>query len=252
MFKHDMEEGFPLLTTKKMPIKTIIKETIGFLQGKTNSEDLGKIFWDTNANNKNWLANPNRKGEGDLGRVYGKQWREWKAPDGRIIDQLGDVLKKITLDAESRKYIINGWNPGELDQMALEPCHFAFHLIPDSNTKRLNLTFFMRSNDVYHGLSCNIASYALILTLCSIATGFRPGTLVGMMSDVHYYEPQKANIEIQLQRSCLELPKVYVNKDFQFINLDNPIEFIDAITEEDIILSNYKHWPALEKVEMAD
>jgi thymidylate synthase len=75
---------------------------------------------------------------------------------------------------------------------------------------------------------------------------------VGMMSDVHYYEPQKANIEIQLQRSCLELPKVYVNKDFQFINLDNPIEFIDAITEEDIILSNYKHWPALEKVEMAD
>ena len=199
--RFDLEAGFPLLTTKKLHVRSIIHELLWFLAGDTNIKylkDNGVSIWDE------W-ADEN----GDLGPVYGHQWRSWPAPDGRKIDQIAQVVEQIRNYPESRRHIVSAWNPAEVDRMALPPCHCLFQFYVADG--RLSCQLYQRSADIFLGVPFNIGSYALLTLLVAQVTGYRPGDFVHTLGDAHLYLNHLDQAEEQLTRDPRPLPKMTLN-----------------------------------------
>ena len=198
--RFDLSAGFPLLTTKKLHLKSIVYELLWFLRGETNVrwlQERGVSIWDE------W-ADPT----GELGPVYGKQWRSWTAPDGRVVDQISNVVEQIRTNPNSRRLIVSAWNPGEVEDMALPPCHclFQFHV---ANGK-LSCQLYQRSADVFLGVPFNIASYALLTLMIAQATGLEPGDFVHTLGDAHLYVNHVEQAERQLARAPMPAPVMRV------------------------------------------
>jgi|SRR3990167_554108 len=219
MMKFDLRDGFPILTTKRMPFKSIVAEMLGFLRGYNNAADfrnLGCNVWNANANeNKTWLNNQYREGEDDLGRIYGVQARNWRS-DGLVdgeyqepIDQLKIVIEKLLNKIDDRRLIVTHWNPGELNQMALPPCHLLYQFGIQGDF--LNLTMYQRSCDVPLGIPFNITGYAWLLSVIAHITGYKPAVFTHFMHDVHVYVNQIEIIKEQMERECKPLPKLVIS-----------------------------------------
>jgi thymidylate synthase len=196
--RFDLAEGFPLVTTKKAHLKTIIHELIWFLKGETNIRYLkenGVTIWDE------W-ASP----EGELGPVYGAQWRSWKAADGRTIDQISQVVDQIRKNPDSRRLIVNAWNVGEIDKMALPPCHAFFQFYVAKG--KLSCQLYQRSADIFLGVPFNIASYALLTMMIAQVTGLEVGDFVHTLGDAHLYSNHFEQARLQLSREPRPLPKM--------------------------------------------
>ncbi len=249
VLKFDLQNGFPLLTTKKMYTKQLVGELIGFIRGYDNAENfrkLGCTIWDANANDDaGWLNNPNRKGVDDLGRIYGVQWRRWEShnkQDGGLTytDQLAELVYKLETNPYDRRMIVTAYNPGELDKMSLPPCHMFFQCGIE-NGDELVINMFQRSCDLFLGVPFNIASYALLNHLLARATGFKPGRLIMSLFDVHLYSNHLEQAREQLTRIPLPLCDVEVP---QKEDNQSPMDYLESLCPEDIIFLNYQsHGP---------
>ncbi len=229
--RFDLNQGFPLVTTKKLHWKSIVHELLWFLKGETNIAYLkehGVGIWDE------W-ADAN----GDLGPVYGKQWRAWAAPDGRVIDQLSEAINEIVHNPFSRRLIVSSWNPADLPAMALAPCHclFQFYVAEGADGKRrLSCQLYQRSADVFLGVPFNIASYALLTLMTAHVTGLLPGDFVHCFGDVHLYTNHVEQARLQLTRTPRPLPRVTLNPD---------VKSIFEFRFEDILLEGYDPYPPI-------
>lgn len=240
---YDLSKGkFPALTSKKLYMNSMIGELLGFIRGVDNAFDFRSLqcgFWDANANESvDWLANPNRKGRDDLGRIYGVQARNWINRHGESYDQLAVVVDKLTDNIDDRRLIVTHWNPGELDEMSLPPCHdfYQFHLIDGE----LSLSMYQRSNDVALGTPMNIASYALLLLLIGQITGHRVGKFTHFMGDVHIYEDQHDLIKEQILREPYSPPNLMINPEIEYLK-----DLETWVSHSDFALVNYDHHPAI-------
>src|ERR1700723_896818 len=194
--RFDLSKGFPLLTTKRVHFRSVLVELLWFLRGETNVRWLqarGVSIWDE------WAG-----ADGELGPVYGKQWRSWTAPDGRVIDQIAAVQRSIRENPESRRHVVSAWNPAELDDMALPPCHCLFQFFVADG--KLSCQLYQRSADVFLGVPFNIASYALLTMMVAQATGLQPGEFVHTFGDVHLYSNHVEQAKLQLSREKRPLP----------------------------------------------
>jgi thymidylate synthase len=199
--RFDLREGFPLTTTKKLHLKSIVYELLWFLSGDTNIKylnDHGVAIWNA------WAD-----GAGELGPVYGKQWRSWRGPDGGVIDQIADVLASIRRDPNSRRLIVTAWNPADLDRMALPPCHCMFQFYVAEG--RLSCQLYQRSADVFLGVPFNIASYALLTLMLAQVTGLAAGEFVHTLGDAHLYLDHLEQAKLQLTRTPRPLPTMRIN-----------------------------------------
>src|SRR6516165_7808484 len=199
--RFDLADGFPLVTTKKLHVKSIIYELLWFLRGDTNVKylnDHGVTIWD------DW-ADEN----GDLGPVYGKQWRSWAAPDGRTIDQIAEAVAMLRSDSDSRRIIVSAWNPADIPAMALAPCHCLFQFYVAEG--RLSCQLYQRSADVFLGVPFNIASYALLTMMMAQVTNLEPGEFVHTLGDVHLYLNHIEQADEQLRREPRPLPRMALN-----------------------------------------
>ena len=220
--RFDLADGFPLVTTKKLHTKSIVHELLWFLRGETNIAYLkenGVSIWDE------W-ADAN----GDLGPVYGSQWRSWPAPDGRSIDQISNVIDMIRRNPDSRRLIVSAWNPADVDKMALPPCHCLFQFYVAEG--RLSCQLYQRSADVFLGVPFNIASYALLTMMVAQVTGHKPGEFVHTFGDAHLYLNHLEQARLQLSRAPRALPTMRLNpavKDiFGFRYEDFTVDGYDA------------------------
>ncbi|MET0668244.1 MAG: thymidylate synthase [Methyloceanibacter sp.] len=201
--RFDLGEGFPLLTTKKLHVKSIVHELLWFLQGSTNVRYLnehGVTIWDE------WADE-----DGELGPVYGRQWRSWPKPDGGTVDQITRLVEGIKRDPDSRRHIVSAWNVGEIDKMALPPCHCLFQFCVGDG--RLSCQLYQRSADVFLGVPFNIASYALLTLMVAQVTGLKPGTFVHTFGDVHLYLNHLDQADEQLSRLPRALPRMEMNPE---------------------------------------
>jgi thymidylate synthase len=212
--RFDLADGFPLVTTKKIHLKSVIHELLWFIAGDTNIRYLkenGVRIWDE------W-ADQN----GDLGPVYGAQWRSWPAPDGGKIDQLRQVVEQIRSKPDSRRLIVSAWNPAEVDQMALPPCHCLFQFYVADG--RLSCQLYQRSGDIFLGVPFNIASYALLTMMVAQVTGLKPGEFIHTFGDAHLYANHVEQARLQLQREPRPLPRLVLNPEvgslFDFVYED--------------------------------
>jgi len=219
--RFNLEEGFPVLTTKKLHLKSIIHELLWFLAGDTNIKyltDNGVRIW-------NEWADEN----GNLGHVYGYQWRSWPTPDGKHIDQISDVVNSLKNNPDSRRHIVSAWNVGEIDQMALPPCHLLFQFYVADG--KLSCQLYQRSCDVFLGVPFNVASYALLTLMMAQVCGLKPGDFVWTGGDVHIYQNHLEQVKLQLTREPKSLPQMKINpevksifdfkyEDFELINYD--------------------------------
>ena len=246
--RFDMEDGFPAVTTKKLPWKSVASELLWFIEGSNDERRLAEILHGTRDKSKAtiWTANaeadywkPKAEFAGDLGRIYGVQWRRWKAPDGKEIDQLANAIKMIKENPTSRRIIVTAWNPGELEQMALPPCHTFFQFFVANS--RLSLQMYQRSCDMFLGVPFNIASYSLLLHMMAQVTELKPGEFVHTLADCHIYHNHFEQVKEQLKRKPFPLPKLILNPK---------IKKIDDFKMEDIKLENYNFHPPI-KAEMA-
>ena len=219
--RFDLSEGFPLVTTKRLHLKSIVHELIWFLAGDTNVrylQDHGVTIWDE------W-ADAN----GDLGPVYGRQWRSWAAPDGRTIDQMAWLVDEIRRNPDSRRLVVSAWNPADLDRMALAPCHCLFQFYVAEG--RLSCQLYQRSADVFLGVPFNIASYALLTHMVAQVTDLKPGEFVHTFGDAHLYLNHLEQAQEQLMRSPRALPRLQLNPDvrslFDFTYSDIRVEGYD-------------------------
>jgi thymidylate synthase len=224
--RFNLEEGFPLVTTKKVHLKSIIYELLWFLRGETNIDYLkkhGVSIWDEWADNR-----------GELGPVYGKQWRSWEGKDGRTVDQISEVIAEIKRNPDSRRLIVNAWNVAELPFMALMPCHTMFQFYVANN--KLSCQLYQRSADVFLGVPFNIASYALFTLMVAQVTGLEPGEFIHSFGDVHIYNNHKEQVELQLSREPFPLPVMKLNPE-----IGNIFDF----SFDDFRLENYQSHPAI-------
>jgi len=201
--RFDLDAGFPLLTTKKLHLKSIIYELLWFIRGETNVrwlQERGVRIWDE------WAD-----GNGDLGPVYGSQWRSWPAPDGRKIDQIANVIDSIRNRPDSRRHIVSAWNPAEVDDMALPPCHCLFQFYVANG--KLSCQLYQRSADTFLGVPFNIASYALLTHMVAQVTGLGVGDFVHTFGDVHLYANHFEQARLQLARAPRPLPVLKINPD---------------------------------------
>jgi thymidylate synthase len=222
--RFDLAEGFPLVTTKKLHLRSIIVELLWFLRGDTNIAWLKEnrvSIWDEWADEK-----------GDLGPVYGKQWRDWEGPDGRHIDQIAGLIEQINKDPASRRQIVSAWNPAEIDKMALAPCHCLFQTQVAGG--RLNLQLYQRSADVFLGVPFNIASYALLTHMLAQQCGLEPGLFVWTGGDCHLYSNHLDQARLQLTREPNPLPTLSIKR--------RP-PAIDAYQYEDFEIEGYQAHP---------
>lgn len=220
--RYPLADGFPLVTTKRVHLKSIVYELLWFIRGETNVRWLqqhGVTIWDEWAN----------KETGDLGRVYGAQWTDWRTSDGRSIHQLRDVVSQIRSNPDSRRLIVSAWNPGELNQMALPPCHAFFQFYVSEG--RLSCQLYQRSADLFLGVPFNIASYALLTLMVAQVTGLRPGEFIHTLGDAHIYSNHVDQVRTQLSREPRPLPGLqlnperreleeFVHEDFQLVGYD--------------------------------
>jgi thymidylate synthase len=228
VFGHQMrfalDEGFPLVTTKKLHLKSIIHELLWFLAGDTNVRYLqehGVRIWDEWADER-----------GELGPVYGQQWRSWPAQDGRTIDQIGNVVAMIKRNPDSRRLIVTAWNPAEVDNMALPPCHCLFQFYVAEG--KLSCQLYQRSADVFLGVPFNIASYALLTQMMAQVTGYKPGDFIHTLGDAHLYLNHLEQARLQLSRAPKPLPTMRLNP---------AVKDIFAFRYEDISIENYDPHP---------
>ena len=222
--RFDLSEGFPVLTTKKLHLRSIIHELLWFLKGDTNIAYLkenGVRIWDE------WADE-----HGDLGPVYGYQWRSWPNPDGSHTDQIVKLIKQLKTNPYSRRHVISAWNPSFIDDMALPPCHCLFQFqVMDG---RLNCQLYQRSCDVFLGVPFNIASYALLTMMMAQVTGLKPGTFVHTLGDAHLYANHLDQADLQLTRALLPLPVMRINPD---------VTDIAGFEYEDFTLEGYEAHP---------
>ena len=222
--RFDLAAGFPMLTTKKLHLKSIIHELIWFLRGDTNIKylkDNGVRIWDE------W-ADEN----GELGPVYGKQWRRWQGPNGQVIDQISQVIEAIQTNPYSRRHIVSAWNPADVEDMALPPCHCLFQFFVADG--RLSCQLYQRSADIFLGVPFNIASYALLTHMVAQVTGLRPGEFVHTFGDAHIYKNHFEQVRLQMTRAPRPLPRLNLNPD---------IKSIYEFTAADIRVRDYKPHP---------
>ena len=246
--RFNMEDGFPAMTTKKLPWKSVVSELLWFIEGSDDERRLAEILHGTRDVNKKtiWTANaeadywkPKAGFEGDLGRVYGVQWRRWKSPDGKEIDQLANAIKMIKENPTSRRMIVTAWNPGEINEMALPPCHAFFQFFVANG--KLSLQMYQRSCDMFLGVPFNIASYSLLLHMFAQVTDLKPGEFVHVLADAHVYHNHFEQVKEQLSRKPKPLPKLWLNP---------AIKNFDDFKMEDIKLEDYQYHPPI-KAEMA-
>ena len=224
--RFDLGQGFPLLTTKKVHLKSIIHELLWFLQGDTNTrylKDNGVSIWDE------W-ADEN----GDLGPIYGYQWRSWPARDGRHIDQISEVLHTIRNNPDSRRIIVSAWNVGELEYMKLPPCHAFFQFYVADG--KLSCQLYQRSADIFLGVPFNIASYALLTMMMAQVTGLKPGDFVHTLGDAHIYLNHLDQVNLQLSREPRSLPTMVLNPE---------VRDLFAFRYEDFTLEHYDPHPGI-------
>ncbi len=224
--RYDLNEGFPLVTTKKVHLRSIIHELLWFLRGDTNIAYLkenGVSIWDE------W-ADP----QGNLGPVYGAQWRSWRAPDGRVVDQISQVIEQIKKNPDSRRLIVSAWNVGEIDRMALAPCHAFFQFYVADG--KLSCQLYQRSADFFLGVPFNIASYALLTLMIAQVTGLKVGDFVHTFGDLHLYSNHLEQARLQLSREPRALP---------IMKLNSEVKSIFDFKFEDFILENYDPHPAI-------
>lgn len=239
----DLSEGFPALTTKKLAFKAVKSELLWFLEGSSDDNRLKelngseKTIWTANAEAEYWK--PKAAFPGDLGRVYGVQWRSWKGPDGKVVDQIARVIDKIKNDPSDRRLVVTAWNPAELELMALPPCHMMFQFFVAE--EKLSLHMVQRSCDMFLGVPFNIASYALLLSMVAQVTGKVPGELVLSLNDAHIYENHFDAVDEQLTRDPLPLPTLWLNPE---------VTDIDGFTMDDIKLEGYESHASI-KADMA-
>ena len=236
--RFDLNDGFPLVTTKKLHVKSIIHELLWFLAGDTNIKYLqenGVKIWDE------WAD-----AEGNLGPVYGYQWRSWHAPDGRVIDQIVNLVESIKKNPDSRRLIVSAWNPADVDRMALPPCHalFQFYVAPGQSpgqAGKLSCQLYQRSADVFLGVPFNIASYALLTLMVAQVCGLKPGEFVHSFGDVHLYNNHIEQAKLQLSREPRALPRM---------ELDPKVTDLFAFRYEHFTLKDYDPHPHI-KAEVA-
>ena len=224
--RFDLESGFPAITTKKLHLKSIIHELLWFIKGDTNIKyltDNGVTIWNE------WADK-----DGNLGPVYGSQWRSWPAADGRKIDQLSAVIKSIKSSPDSRRHLVNAWNVGELEKMALPPCHILFQFYVAEG--KLSCQLYQRSADIFLGVPFNIASYALLTMMVAMVTGLRPGDFVHTLGDAHIYMNHIEQVKLQLTRDPFPLPKMIINQS---------IDDIFKLRYEDFKLEGYQSHPSI-------
>ena len=280
MLKFDLAEGFPAVTTKRLAFKSVVGELLGFIRGYDNAADFrafGCNVWDANANEpglpgspNRWLNNSNRKGHDDLGRIYGKQWTDWRGKgiltlsepviggDGSItysadtklgyesINQLKVAIETIENDPTNRRIIVNAWRPDEFDQMALPPCHILFQFLVNVERKELSLCWYQRSCDSFLGIPFNIASYALLLSLVAEVTSYKPRHLTGFLADTHVYVNHLEQVRLQTSRNPFSPPQLRLS----IPQAATAYERLLATAPENIELMGYERHPAI-KAEMA-
>lgn len=220
----DLQKGFPLLTTKKLHTRSIFHELLWFIRGETNTKYLkenGVTIWD------DW-ADEN----GELGPVYGSQWRAWKSPDGREIDQLSEVISQIKKNPDSRRLIVSAWNVGEIDKMKLPPCHAFFQFYVSDG--KLSCQLYQRSADIFLGVPFNIASYAALTMMVAQVCNLQPGTFVHTLGDAHIYSNHFEQVNLQLVRDPRPLPQLILNP---------AVKNIFDFTYEDLKIVNYDPHP---------
>lgn len=278
--KFNLANGFPAITSKKLAFNAVKGELLGFFRGYTNAADFRKLgckIWDENANEtRSWLDNPSRVGTDDLGRIYGAQWTNWLSrrvatsiteverlqDDGYIIElydalshsyglvksinQLEKVLSGIITNPSDRRLIVSGWNVGELDLMALPPCHMDYRFVPFEDTKTLNVVMTIRSWDLFLGAPFNIASTALFLSIMARLSGYIPGTVVIQATNAHIYENHIDQVHELLERSHMPPPTLSLSKRItQITNLENIMDVFTRIEPDDIQLENYQSHSAI-------
>ena len=222
--RFNLADGFPVMTTKKLHLRSIIHELLWFLQGDTNIhylKDNGVSIWDE------W-ADAN----GDLGPVYGKQWRRWETPDGRLIDQVGQLVENLKKNPDSRRHLVSAWNPGDVDSMALPPCHCLFQFYVADG--KLSCQLYQRSADIFLGVPFNIASYALLTMMVAQVCNLQPGEFVHTLGDAHIYSNHFAQAELQLSREPRPLPTMRINPE---------VRDLFAFRFEDFTLEGYDPHP---------
>ncbi len=205
--RFDLTDGFPLVTTKKVHLKSIIHEMIWFLKGETNIKylrDHGVKIWDQ------WAD-----GNGDLGPVYGAQWRAWKTADGKVIDQISQVISDIKTNPDSRRLLVSAWNVGEISKMALAPCHAFFQFYVADG--RLSCQLYQRSADIFLGVPFNIAGYSLLTMMMAQVTGLKPGEFVHTLGDAHLYLNHLEQAQLQLSRAPKPLPRMRLNPEVKSV-----------------------------------
>jgi thymidylate synthase len=222
--RFNLTDGFPLMTTKKLHLKSIIHELLWFISGDTNIRyltDNGVKIWN------DWADN-----DGNLGPVYGYQWRSWPAADGRKIDQLSNVINSIKTSPDSRRHLVNAWNVGEIEKMALPPCHILFQFYVADG--KLSCQLYQRSADIFIGVPFNIASYALLTMMVAGVTGLKPGDFIHTFGDAHIYLNHIEQVNLQLSRKPFPLPVMNINPDIKAIN---------KFRFDDFKLENYRAHP---------
>jgi thymidylate synthase len=222
--RFDLREGFPLLTTKKLHLRSIIHELLWFIKGSTNISYLKEnkvTIWDE------WADQ-----EGNLGPVYGHQWRSWPKPDGTTIDQLGEVIRNLKSNPDSRRHIVSAWNVGDLDKMALPPCHLMFQFYVANG--ELSCQMYQRSCDIFLGVPFNIASYALLTLMVAQVTGLKPGEFIHSLGDAHIYLNHVEQVKLQLSRQPFSPPVMAMNPS---------VKDIDSFVFADFELQNYQSHP---------
>ena len=224
--RFDLADGYPLVTTKKVHLKSIIYELLWFLRGETNVSWLnehGVTIWDE------WADD-----DGNLGPIYGYQWRSWPAPDGRSIDQISNVVREIRTNPDSRRLIVSAWNVADLPRMALMPCHTLFQFsVADG---RLSCQLYQRSADMFLGVPFNIASYALLTLMVAQVTGLAPGEFIHTLGDAHIYRNHLTQVRTQLEREPRPAPRMDINRD-----VDSVFDF----DYDDFVLSGYDPHPPI-------
>lgn len=280
MMRFNLAHGFPAVTTKKLAFKAVVGELCAFLRASRSAADfraLGCKVWDQNANeNAAWLANPFRKGTDDLGPVYGTQWREWpgfkfvdvgndalhykleaegwdytgiygtEALYTKTIDQLGDCVRTIINNPDSRRILFHGWNPAVLDQIALPACHLLYQFMPNKNNGMLHMNLYIRSNDLGLGAPFNIAEGALLMSLVARLTGYKPGLFNYFIGDAHIYENHMDMVNEQLKRETYELPDLVINERVPFnVDAETAVEWLSKVEPADFTLDGYVHHDAI-------
>lgn len=287
MLKFDLDKGFPAVTTKKLAFKSVVGELVGFLRASRNAADfrsLGCKVWDQNANeNKQWLENPYRVGDDDLGSVYGVQWRQWPGfklidlgmdeqiadatnkgysqiavtSEGTVgvfykaIDQLRTCLDTIVNNPNDRRILFHGWNLAQLDEMALPPCHLLYQFLPNPSTRELSLCLYIRSNDMFLGSPFNVAEASMLLSLVARLTGYTPRWFTCFIGDSHIYANHLDQVKEQLSRVPYPLPKLVINDRVPEFDRDgyHP-EWLNLIEPSDFGLEGYLHHDSI-KADMA-